>query len=120
MNIRELIDALEDIAQEYSDDIDVRIASQPEWPFENVLNDAKVVNLSKMVCEDCDGDGMVDDTDDEGNDVRVTCTNCNGSGFYNEGGRPSDEDEYVVYLEEGHQIGYLPGAAAEELGWSNR
>ncbi len=28
-----------------------------------------------------------------------------------------DEEEDVVYLEEGQQIGYLPKEAKEELGW---
>ena len=27
------------------------------------------------------------------------------------------EEEEVAYLGEGHQIGYLPGSAKEELGW---
>ena len=27
------------------------------------------------------------------------------------------EKEDIVYLEEGRQIGYLPGEAREELGW---
>ena len=29
-----------------------------------------------------------------------------------------DGDEEVVYLGEGSQLGYLPGEASEELGWS--
>ena len=28
-----------------------------------------------------------------------------------------DEEEDVVYLEEGRQVGYLPTEAKEELGW---
>ena len=28
-----------------------------------------------------------------------------------------DEEEDVVYLEEGRQVGYLPKEAKEELGW---
>jgi hypothetical protein len=31
--------------------------------------------------------------------------------------RLTGEEEEVVYLAEGRQIGYLPGEAADELGW---
>lgn len=32
--IRELIDELEELAEEHGDDCEVRIAHQPSWPFE--------------------------------------------------------------------------------------
>jgi hypothetical protein len=33
--------------------------------------------------------------------------------------RRTDDTTEVVYLEEGRQIGYLPGEAARELGWKD-
>jgi hypothetical protein len=33
--------------------------------------------------------------------------------------RRIDDTTEVVYLEEGRQIGYLPGEAARELGWKD-
>tara|TARA_R110000751_G_scaffold28573_1_gene74423 strand:+ start:73 stop:312 length:240 start_codon:yes stop_codon:yes gene_type:complete len=30
---------------------------------------------------------------------------------------PKEDNEWIVYLEEGGQIGYLPSEASEELGW---
>ena len=32
-------------------------------------------------------------------------------------GRNGEEEKQVAYLGEGRQIGYLPGAAKDELGW---
>ena len=33
--------------------------------------------------------------------------------------RRTDDITEIVYLEEGRQIGYLPGEAARELGWKD-
>jgi hypothetical protein len=33
--------------------------------------------------------------------------------------KPDDEDRIVLYLEEGHQIGYLPNEAAKALDWQH-
>ncbi|MAF26013.1 hypothetical protein CL634_10650 [bacterium] len=33
--------------------------------------------------------------------------------------KPDDEDSTVLYLEEGHQIGYLPNEAAKALDWQH-
>jgi hypothetical protein len=113
MNIRDLINELEDIASEYSDDIEVRIAEQPSWPFENEIAQVVAVDLLKEDCEVCRGSCMEDTDDGE-----QTCTACNGSGV-----KKAKEDEgiesIVVYLGEGNQIGYLPGAARQALEWSN-
>jgi hypothetical protein len=35
MNVRELIDALEDYAGDYGDETEVRLAIQPRWAFEH-------------------------------------------------------------------------------------
>lgn len=52
--------------------MEVRFASQPNWPFEYSINDAVPVKT---------------------------------------------DDGEIIYLEEGTQLGYLPGEAKDELGW---
>ena len=66
------VSELKEILEYYDDDIEVRFASQPKWPFEYSILDAVMVNV---------------------------------------------DEEDVIYLEEGRQLGYLPGEAKEELGW---
>lgn len=107
MNIREMIEQLEEIAQAHGDEIEVRIAEQPHWPFENSISQIVAVNLSEETCEVCQGS----QEDDDGN----KCDNCDGSGIYREENKT--EDEFFVYIAEGQQIGYLPGAVSSELGW---
>ncbi len=72
MTVRELIEELRLMDQ----DVPVRFASQPSWPFEYSI------------------DGVVQTTIEK-----------------------QDQEEDVVYLEEGRQIGYLPTEAKNELGW---
>ena len=74
LTVRQLIDELEDCDPE----AEVRLATQPSWPFEWSLSSRE-----------------------PGPAVQVDL-----------------EDQPVVYLVEGEQLGYLPGSIAEELGWS--
>lgn len=101
MNINELIETLEDLRETYGEDLDVRIASQPSWPFENEI--AQVV-----VAEPRRGNLEWDDEDE---------------GYYDETGNFYTEDdlaefeennEPVAYIAEGRQIGYLPSHAKDE------
>lgn len=86
MNIRDLIESLEAIADEHGDDVQVRLAHQPSWPFEYALH--------AVVATGNDGDDTGDDDE------------------------PADDDARpVAYLVEGEQLGYLPGAAAQAIGW---
>lgn len=64
MTVQDLIMELE----RFDPDMEVRIASQPSWPFEY---------------------GIAETAESEG----------------------------VIYIAEGGQIGYLPGEAAEAIGW---
>ena len=66
------VDELRDVLECYDGDMEVRFASQPNWPFEYSINDAVPVKT---------------------------------------------DDGEIIYLEEGRQIGYLPGDAKDELGW---
>lgn len=73
--IRELIETLQELADELGDDCEVRLATQPNWPFEH--------SIGELVAA-------------------------------------TGEDGAVVYIGEGQQLGYLPRAAARELGWGRR
>jgi hypothetical protein len=67
-------DLLEEF-QQFDPDAEVRLATQPSWPFEWSLS-----NTDPAVEVDLDG-------------------------------------QPVVYLVEGTQLGYLPGAVRDQLGW---
>ena len=66
------VSELKGILEHYDDDMEVRFASQPNWPFEYSILDAVLAHV---------------------------------------------DEEDVIYLEEGQQLGYLPREAKEELGW---
>lgn len=85
MNIRDLIEQLEELAEAHGDHTEVRLAQQPNWPFENAVDEVVAVDLNGP-----------DEDDPEA---------------------ASDEPEVVVYIGEGAQLGYLPGAASRALGW---
>lgn len=114
MNICELISQLEDLKEQYGEEIDVRIAEQPRWPFENEISQVEVANLASETCDVCDGSEVEVDEDDR----EVPCSNCDGTGVHRKDGKT--EDEWVVYIGEGQQLGYLPTAACNVLGWRDR
>ena len=66
------VSELKEILEHYDDDMEVRFASPPNWPFEYSILDAVMAHV---------------------------------------------DEEDVIYLEEGQQLGYLPREAKEELGW---
>ena len=90
MNINELISELTQIAEAHPD-AEVRFASQPSWPFEYEISDIAVCNLAE-------------ESEAEDDDLRETVDYI-------------DNDEVVVYLGEGSQLGYLPESAKNTLGW---
>ena len=90
MNIRDLIDELEALADQHGDYVEVRLAHQPEWPFEYALDQVVAVNTAE---------------DDEG---------------FGDKAEEDEGDALIVYLAEGSQIGYLPGVATNALGWGRR
>ena len=113
MNIRNLIDELEYIAEESGDELEVRFASQPSWPFEYSIN--QIVPWTKEERVEAEYEsaleevGGCDDKDDL-KEVREIC-------------RSNIEHEIeegkvdCVYLVEGSQLGYLDGSAKEAVGW---
>jgi hypothetical protein len=103
MTLTELIEKLTDIRDELGDGVDpeVRLAEQPRWAMQHGVANVVAVDLN------------ADDEDDDGDD---------------ENARPSAaEPRHVVYIAEGSQSfddrddsPYLPGVAAEALGWGRR
>jgi hypothetical protein len=113
MEIRDLIRELTEIAEDYGDDVEVRWASQPSWPFENAIGSVVAVDLN--------ADGESDNEEwyrgeYESEDAYFARLQELREAGHDEGEGDGDEN-VVVYLEEARQIGYLPGAAAEALGW---
>jgi hypothetical protein len=84
MNVRDLKRFLENMG----DDVEVRFASQPNWPFEYNIEDIYMVDLNEQ---------------NEENDDMVV--------------EDEYEPDEVVYLVEGNQIGYLPGIVKNTIGW---
>lgn len=91
MNIMELIAMLEEQAEMYGEDIEVKIAEQPSWPFQNEI-DAVVVSDQSLEEE-------IDEMTNEG-DVDGALRLCDRV--------PKDP---IVYLVEGEQDCYLPSHA---------
>lgn len=59
MTIGEMIEQLEMIADEYGSDVEVRLATQPNWPFEYSITDTIVATA------DIDFDEDEEDEDEE-------------------------------------------------------
>ena len=103
MNIRNIIDELEYLADLHGDDTEVRFASQPTWPFEYSITD--VIAMTTDIRESRARAEMLD----EG----MTPEEVNENLDYEE----IERDGNVVYLVEGSQLGYLPGDVKDEIGW---
>lgn len=89
MTVGDLIGAL----QELDEDMEVRFASQPGWPFEYSIHSVEVIDLNREETEEeFDPDIPVEDFEEP-------------------------EPNEVVYLVEGTQLGYLPSVVANYIGW---
>ncbi len=103
MNIAELINELEYLKDIAGEDAEVRFASQPNWPFEySISNIIAITNemREEHARAELRGEGLSIEEINERLD-----------------GAPELEEENVVYLAEGSQLGYLPEDAKNELGW---
>jgi hypothetical protein len=89
MTVSELIHLLED----HDPEAEVRIATQPSWPFESQLQ--SVAAYSELVAEHVSPDDQDEMDEDDG---------------------PEGADD-CVYLFEGQQLAYLPAAAKTGWGW---
>lgn len=92
MTVEELLNELSELPR----CAEVRIASQPNWPFEYSIQGIYMVELG------------------DSNDDEESAPNPNVSS--------SDEDEasdepILIFLAEGSQLGYLPRNARRAIGW---
>jgi hypothetical protein len=116
MNVRDLINEL----QNYDEDAEVRLAFQPSWPFEHSIDTVAGVSSDPL------DSGYEALRDDDGWYVEAGGEQLDGPFETEEEAlaacRTHAEEEAkdhgnVVWLAEGRQIGYLPGAACKALGW---
>ena len=111
MNIKDLIEQLEEIA-ELAPNAEVRYASQPSYPFENSIRE--VLSWDKETMIDMEMENIQQAIEEDGaepmsyEDKRALAR---------ENVEYGGECEPVVYLAEGSQIGYLPSGPTEALGW---
>jgi hypothetical protein len=96
MTVEELRSELENLDPE----AEVRLAQQPSWPFEYSIGQIREVAL-------------VDDADLEAFDSFGDLSTEERA----ELNRRAESARRVVYIGEGRQLAYLPGAASRELGW---
>jgi len=104
MNIDELIEELQHMKTMGCDgNTEVRFASQPSWPFEYSIAGIHSITpeeRQRAAEEEMRESGMTDEEIAENLDYDEIV-----------------ESRNVVYLEEGSQLGYLPGDVKEILGW---
>ena len=91
MTIQELIEQLTQLAEEYGDEVEVRLATQPSWPFEYSIGNVIAVQSGMTKEEIAIAEAAIRDE--------------------------KDSTKLVVYIGEGTQLGYLSGNVSRELGW---
>jgi hypothetical protein len=96
MIVQELIEELRACDPE----AEVRLAQQPSWPFEYSIGQIREVAL----VDDADLEAF-DSFGDLSTDERAELN------------RRAKSAPRVIYIGEGRQLAYLPGAASRELGW---
>ena len=118
MNIVALIEELEQQRDIHGEDLEVRYASQPSWPFENAISDTVIAVTHSIKRERAIGEVMAGEAGGFGEGKEMS---------YAEAAKVVDTEmsfedadgttKNVLYLVEDHHIGYLPGDAKEEIGW---
>lgn len=100
MTLRELIETLTEMVENdgVDPDTEIRLAIQPRWAFEHSISNVVAVDLNESTNDFCEDHG------------------CSSSDCGCEVEQEGDE-QLVVYIGEGSQLGYLPGAASRRLGW---
>lgn len=105
MTLNQLIQHLQDLATEHGDR-EVRLAHQPSYPLELTLAQVVAVNV-------------------HAEDIDHALEAIHSGGLEPEEVKEAQEqvdawehpDNTIVYLAEGRQVGYLPGAVAQQLRW---
>ncbi len=110
MTVEQLISEL----QNYEPDAEVRLAFQPSWPFEHSISEVTDgVASEPEVLQDDDGWYVEED----GEQIAGPFMTVADGEAWIERQYGNDDTQSVVYIAEGHQIGYLPGKASRALGW---
>lgn len=105
MLVRDLVERLMEMDQE----VEVRLAHQPTWPFEYDIDEVVEVRAPRIVTR-AEFEEMSDDDAE-----KVMAQADEGEvALVDEG---QDAPETIVYIGEGRQLRYLPGNAKRELGW---
>lgn len=99
-NLGDLRRVLEEL-DHLKDEVPVFIAQQPNWPFEYSISGIAVVEPRTCAYPD----------DDKNAHDHSACEDATAE--INAG----PDEGYRIYFAEGSQLGYLPGAAREEIGW---
>jgi hypothetical protein len=94
------------------ENIEVRLAMQPSWPFEYSIHGTYLRLKAKSLKRDEELEAM---SDDERERYEQQCEN----GVYADPEDPSQRDlfEPILYLTEGSQLGYLPGIVKDHIDW---
>ena len=116
MIVSELLELLEGV----SPDAEVRLATQPSWPFEysvSTVVEAEISEVSDTLeelqreldeLEELKTSGSWTDEDEA--DMEALLDRISDL-------EDEEEKQEIVYLAEGSQLGYLPGSIKEQLGW---
>lgn len=116
MTVYELKRALE----QYEDDQEVRLATQPHWPFEHNIGEVTSAADSRdnyEIAKDDDGwyvEDLLERKPPIGPFMNDTMAFEALQAKLAEG---ANENELVVYISEADQLGYLPGEVSKTLGW---
>lgn len=95
-----------DVLSGVETDAEVRLADQPNWPFERTVGQVVIL------------DPEAPDEDEERELEEALRENPLDQGALAEKARrEAREPNKVVYIAEGSTLGYLPGSASKALGW---
>jgi hypothetical protein len=110
VKIYELIEEL----QQYDEATEVRLAQQPSWPFEYAIGSVVAAgNGDHLEVTLDEGDWVILNHEAE-EEVERHATEAEAHAALR---AMKEDDEEVVYIGEGGQVGYLPGDAAKKLSW---
>lgn len=106
MTIRDMINELEQFAEEHGDDCEVRLAHQPRWAFEYSISSVVAVDLNEPDPDDVAAAlDVINDPETDDVDRAQARAILDGD----------EKKNVVVYIGEGTQLGYLPGVASNAV-----
>jgi hypothetical protein len=115
MTVEQLIEQLQYMDQ----GAEVRLAFQPEWPFEYGVGDVVSVNDAESELElvECDGEWYVEAGEEGTVEGPFPTEEAAERALIRLEEKEEAEIGNVVWIGEAGQIGYLPGIASRALGW---